>query len=64
MIFVSQKQAVVSGSCSIRLGAGGCNYNVMRLFLLPHTAGQKTDELELANKVKTIRGEEETPTDA
>lgn len=43
-------------SSSILHEAGGGNEKVMRLFLPPALL-EKTDEPELANKVKTIRGE-------
>lgn len=60
---MSQKQGLllsVSSSSSILHGAGGGNEKVMRLFLPPPPCAllEKTDEPELANKVKTIRGED------
>lgn len=50
----------MSSSSSILHGAGGGNEKVMRLFLPPPPRAllEKTDEPELANKVKTIRGED------
>lgn len=63
MVFRVRKEGLllsVSSSSSILHGAGGGNEKVMRLFLPPppRTLLEKTDEPELANKVKTIRGED------
>lgn len=48
--------SLTASSSSILSEAGGGNEKVMRLFL-PPALPEKTDEPELANKVKTIRGE-------
>lgn len=55
---MSQKQGLLlsMSSSSILHEARGGNEKVMRLFLPPALL-EKTDEPELANKVKTIRGE-------
>lgn len=63
MVFRVRKEGLllsVSSSSSILQGAGGGNEKVMRLFLPPPPCAllEKTDEPELANKVKTIRGED------